>query len=224
MENQVQETQEDQEEQVDLTYHPEKVQALADLIDKAYAENGYAHDTFEALLTLWEAALYRFDAGKEEVYMEQVRRLPAAVIDLAVCGHSMLLQHFFIDRCFHDLLGPVYMQLASKWKQSGLGQFFTPWNIAIAMSEITFADQDIDRPIKVCDPCVGSGVMLLAARAVATKRHGYLAASRVQVYGQDIDRICVLMSRIQCALSDPIYMSDLMLATWGELQEAAEAS
>jgi type I restriction-modification system DNA methylase subunit len=54
------------------------------------------------------------------------------------------------------------------------------------------------QPITVCDPSVGSGVMLLAA-AEQTPRWA-LNWGLVQFYGQDIDQACVTMCRINVLL------------------------
>jgi type I restriction-modification system DNA methylase subunit len=53
-------------------------------------------------------------------------------------------------------------------------------------------------PVTVLDPCVGSGVMLLAA-AKMTPRWA-LDWSLVQFYGQDLDQTCVQMARCNCML------------------------
>jgi type I restriction-modification system DNA methylase subunit len=53
-------------------------------------------------------------------------------------------------------------------------------------------------PVTVMDPCVGSGVMLLAA-ASAIPRH-YTALGLVQYCGVDIDPLCVQMTRINTML------------------------
>jgi len=53
-------------------------------------------------------------------------------------------------------------------------------------------------PVKVCDPCVGSGIMLLAH--ASTMPAWMVQMGLVQYYGMDIDRTCVQMARINCKL------------------------
>ncbi len=53
-------------------------------------------------------------------------------------------------------------------------------------------------PITVCDPCVGSGVMLLAAASQVPAWANL--AGLVQYYGFDIDPLCVRMATINCML------------------------
>ena len=54
------------------------------------------------------------------------------------------------------------------------------------------------RPITVCDPCVGSGRMLLAAAAAYPAWMVQLGL--VQFFGADIDPVCVQMARINVVL------------------------
>jgi len=63
------------------------------------------------------------------------------------------------------------MELASRWKQASLGQYFTPWPIALMMAQMSVYDHDWEatpHPM-VNEPAVGSGVMLLAFRGVVAK-------------------------------------------------------
>jgi 2-polyprenyl-3-methyl-5-hydroxy-6-metoxy-1,4-benzoquinol methylase len=53
-------------------------------------------------------------------------------------------------------------------------------------------------PITICDPCCGSGVMLLAA---ARQFPAWAAqAGLVQLYGMDIDQMCVTMAQVNMML------------------------
>jgi hypothetical protein len=53
-------------------------------------------------------------------------------------------------------------------------------------------------PITVCDPAVGSGVMLLAAASCYPR--WVIDMGLVQFYGMDIDQTCVSMCKINCML------------------------
>lgn len=100
-----------------------------------------------------------------------------------------------------DFLGSMFMSLnlGNHWK----GQFFTPYHVCKAMSEITIGD--INESIKekgwisVNDPACGAGATLIAAantirnRKVNYQRHVLFVA-------QDIDRIAGLMCYIQLSL------------------------
>jgi len=52
--------------------------------------------------------------------------------------------------------------------------------------------------LTVCDPCVGSGVMLLAAASEIPR--WALDWGLIQFYGMDIDPTCVKMARVNCML------------------------
>lgn len=144
---------------------------------------------------------------------------------------------------WQDTIGDVYMQwgMPNKWA----GQFFTPWNIAKCMAQITMTDtlpqlhsriktaigQSVEAqalllaglciqdpaeaeqwfynrvlpaaaplvdPLTVCDPCCGSGVMLLAAASECPR--WALDWGLVRFYGMDIDQTCVSMARVNCML------------------------
>lgn len=102
-----------------------------------------------------------------------------------------------------DFLGRLYMSLdfGSRWT----GQFFTPWNVAYMMAEMTVGpDADIlkDREYaSICDPCCGAGCMLLAAAAAyADEEKNRVPQRDLLLVGQDVDRIVALMCYIQLSL------------------------
>ena len=67
---------------------------------------------------------------------------------------------------FRDILGELFMRLDVNSVQSG--QFFTPFHLAEMMARMQFDPDAFKRLVElkgvvtVCDPAVGSGVMLLA--------------------------------------------------------------
>ena len=98
---------------------------------------------------------------------------------------------------FQDLLGSVYMEIASSHKASVMGQFFTPGNISMMMAEMILADMDIEREgQRIGDPTCGSGIMILkAAKKFGDKRH-------LQWFvGADLDRICCKMCAVNMGLN-----------------------
>jgi len=100
-----------------------------------------------------------------------------------------------------DFLGEMYMslELGSKWN----GQFFTPYDVSRMMAEINFGDckEQVENKgwISVCDPCVGSGAMLIAAANVAKSKNVNYQNS-ILFAGQDIDRVVAMMAYIQISL------------------------
>ena len=122
---------------------------------------------------------------------------------------------------YRDVIGDVYMRLNAA--KSRAGQYFTPWNLARMIADMTIADGErrvMERllhgnplwlllsgkdpapvpfePVTVHDPACGSGALLLAA---ATRFPRWmLTRGLVQFSGVDIDATCVTMARINMRL------------------------
>lgn len=75
------------------------------------------------------------------------------------------------------------------------------------MARMQFDQQDFERivaengVVTVCDPAVGSGVMLLAYAKVVHDELGRAGVSRLRLYGSDMDHRCVWMCRIQLRIN-----------------------
>lgn len=100
-----------------------------------------------------------------------------------------------------DFLGRMYMQLelGNHWK----GQFFTPYNVCKAMSEIMIGNMSEEIEcrgyVSICDPACGAGATLIAA--VNTLKHQREDFQHhVLFVGQDVDRVVAQMCYIQLAL------------------------
>lgn len=106
---------------------------------------------------------------------------------------------------FRDILGELFMRLDVNSVRAG--QFMTPWSIAIMMAQINFDPETFKRLVEekgevtICDPAVGSGVMLLAYARVVYDEFGRWGADKLRLYGQDIDLRCVNMCRIQLRMN-----------------------
>jgi len=106
---------------------------------------------------------------------------------------------------FRDILGTLFMRLDVK--SAAAGQYFTCYSVAEMMARMTF-DRDVfletirERgSVSVCDPAVGSGVMLLAFAKVVHDAFGRDGTDRLRLYGNDIDVRCVNMCRIQLRMN-----------------------
>ena len=90
-----------------------------------------------------------------------------------------------------DALGTVYEYLASQYKKSWLGQFFTPPDLCDLMTRVT-ADPE-NRPMgkRINDPSCGSGRTLLSFNAY---NPGNL------LYGEDLDPVCAKMTALNMAI------------------------
>lgn len=99
---------------------------------------------------------------------------------------------------FTELLGAVYMDLASHGHRQGMGQFFTPPHICKLMAQINLGDCDVGKqvkPIRIMEPCAGSGSMLLAMCEVILESGGKLPDYHLTAI--DLDVSCVKMTTVQ---------------------------
>lgn len=109
------------------------------------------------------------------------------------------------DDPFRDILGELFMRLDVKSTRAG--QYFTPWDIAEMMARMQFDRAVFEQQVQengivtVCDPAVGSGVMLLAFAKVVHDELGRWGTGKLRLYGQDIDLRCVNMCRIQLRMN-----------------------
>lgn len=110
---------------------------------------------------------------------------------------------------FDDVLGPVYMELASHGNRAQFAQFFTPMPVALMMAKMSLgspARKDGGDLIRVIDPACGSGVMMLAAAQEVFYGQGADALLRYSLTGVDLDRTCAKMMATQfmanCSIHD----------------------
>lgn len=145
---------------------------------------------FDDLLTIFICCLAR--QTQEELYFKVIKDYTKD--DLQIFA-QMMAELFLIygknemldDWC--DPLGEYYEELASNYKKSSFGQFFTPKTICDFMAQITVNKNDFGNKINDC--AAGSGRTLLAANKVC-KGNYYIA--------QDLDHICVKMCCINMAM------------------------
>ena len=102
-----------------------------------------------------------------------------------------------------DFLGNLYMSLdfGDSWR----GQYFTPWNVAYMMAEMTVGNglkpTDGRDYVSVCDPCCGAGALLIAMAAAYRRNYpGRSYQQEVLFAAQDIDRTVALMCFVQLSL------------------------
>lgn len=110
---------------------------------------------------------------------------------------------------FHDLLGPLYMEIGSRGGRQQLGQFFTPWPIASMMARMTMGGRPSEtvpgRLLNVCDPAVGSGVMMLSFAEVVLEAWGPDELRLVSVTGCDLDGYCARMFPVQAMVNCAVH-------------------
>lgn len=113
---------------------------------------------------------------------------------------------------FEDVLGEVYMELASQWKQKSLGQFFTPWPVSSMMARMIIGNElelSEDRLRRIIDPCCGGGIMLLAAAHHIMTLHNPEALRSISLTGIDLDRICARLTPCHLLANCYVHQVDL---------------
>ena len=122
----------------------------------------------------------------------------------------------------YDILGSVFhgLELHNKYK----GQFFTPFHICKFMGELTLGDlinEKIYREnyISVCEPCVGSGALVLGFASEMHAR-GMNYQRELCVTACDIDIKCVHMAYLKLGLfgipAKIIHGNSLTNEVWSE--------
>jgi hypothetical protein len=107
----------------------------------------------------------------------------------------------------HEVADTVHERIKEAIAKDPLAQAMTLAGIALPESEngvkyflekVFPSCMEHYKPVTVCDPTVGSGVMLLAVASTLPQwmvHYGF-----VQFYGMDLDEICVKMAKINCLL------------------------
>jgi hypothetical protein len=91
----------------------------------------------------------------------------------------------------HDLLGDIYMEIATNYDSKSMGQFFTPIPVCDAMAKMAVGENN-DKPVSVADPACGSSRNLISAAKVVHADSFF--------HGIDLDTVCVRMSAINCCM------------------------
>lgn len=203
--------------------HQQHVQRITAALDA-----GYRHSPGEMLrwmlssiMTLW--GLPDWDKPPAEMEAQIATAIDAYADAVAGCEP------------FEDILGPAYMTMASSGRKDQLGQFFTPWPIAMMMAAMVGHDSGPlpeDRLLTACDPCSGSGVMMLALCNQVLRTQGPSALRCWSITCCDLDSICAAMSTVQLLsnanlhdvqLGEVLVLRGNSLAPWDGLDVVAHA-
>ncbi len=140
---------------------------------------------------------------REAQYLEIVGRHDPATVEYA----TQLLGEMILQASdgYKDMVGQLYMDLDISNRHSG--QFFTPYNLSRLTARMAFDRGDFDKAIaekgyvSVSEPTCGSGGMIVAMADVM-KSEGYHPSVHLIAVAQDIDRMCVNMTYLNCAIYD----------------------
>ena len=162
-----------------------ELKPLAELMDSVSA-HGY-NDIFTDWID-YMIACFRFDGDAE--LAEQLKRKYGKhypVFDEMLREYMNVCNSEIGRKEWYDGLGIIYETIASRWKSSAMGQFFTPPSIVDLMVMINPSGQEIGTGKTVSDPTCGSGRLLISHHAHAPGNYQY---------GQDLDPICAKMTAI----------------------------
>lgn len=176
-------------------FYPGTSQLLT-LLDEAARRSAVSRGhAFEDFLHMTVCALS--GGAMEEQYLAVVQKHSNGERGQRGCDTMAMLLGTLVDQMedtrdeIRDVLGDLF-QGAVTYNEAG--QFLTPEPLCRLMAGLTVDDlsaEEVSEKKSVCDPCCGSGRMLLAV--AETHRHW-------EFVGQDIDLRCVRMTAINLAL------------------------
>lgn len=168
------------------------------LVDAWLAHLASTDDPLHTLALMWKT--YQTEAPWLEDYLgpltnwmdgatpdraERVRRCAGAFHD--VDFHATVEAEPYCG----DILGPLYLELRSRYDRKRTGAFYTPMNVALMMGMMTSPEEGKS----VFDPCCGSGAMLVGA-ARAMRKAGRNPANCLWA-ANDIDPMAVALCGVQ---------------------------
>lgn len=191
---------------------PPQAQTGREII-KAIKKLGYGHSTWEVFqdflavsaISISNCVDWGPQKEREAEYMEIINRYApdeqkelAAILGLLVEE----TEHLYQTKGLYDVLGGVFhgLELHNKYH----GQFFTPFHICEFIGQVTVSEEmneTIEKQgyISLCEPCVGSGGLVLGF-AEAMRKNNLNYQQQLCVTACDIDIKCVHMAYLQLSL------------------------
>ncbi|MHB8089011.1 MAG: N-6 DNA methylase [Anaerolineaceae bacterium] len=171
----------------------EKLRSRYDKKDFEYFTEAFAHlmgSTSEWQDALGEAFMLSFASNARAGQFFTPFHVSQLMSKLTFGDIEAQLRHKLYEACGGDMM--LQMQVTAGYMKSGTEQY--KYFIETLLPQLI----DKIEPIKVCDPCIGSGGMILAV-ASETPRWA-LDSCLVTFYGQDIDLRCIKMCKINLLL------------------------
>ena len=155
----------------------------ADELTTRILKSNHAHRPHECFQWLVARQLERFGVIAAEVPKQ---------ITAEVDGLCQIYDEAVHDDPWNDILGNVYMSIASNGCGEVFGQYFTPFPIAQLMARSLLGEppgnqNTTDTLIKVLEPACGSGVMLLAFAQCVIDNFGRTALRAYSFTAVDLD-------------------------------------
>ena len=155
-----------------------------------------------AACAISNAVDHRYAEQRETRYMEIVKKYSDQEADIFPTLFGLVVSGMEEDPD-QDFLGELYMTL--ELGNSHAGQFFTPYDVCVAMTKVTMEENNvrafIDKQgyISINDPACGAGATLVSA-ANTLRSMGINYQQCALFIGQDIDYTVGLMCYIQLSL------------------------
>lgn len=167
-----------------------ELHSLAELMDKTAGPYGY-NEIFADWIDYMVACFSTDGDPKLAKHLQEKYTDCYAVFDRMLKEYLYIMEAQTKRHEWYDGLGIIYEAIASRWKSSKMGQFFTPPSIVDLMVAINTTGQEIGKGKTVNDPTCGSGRLLIA-------HHAAYPGNRQ--YGQDLDPICAKMTAVNMLL------------------------
>ncbi len=116
---------------------------------------------------------------------------------------------------FEDVLGAVHAELLGRFGGNGLGQHFTPPDLADLLGAIGadhFKRHPLQGVIWICEPCCGAGSLVLAQIRQLIKVNGRDITGRLALECNDIDSLCSAMTALQLLANQFLHVLHLAKA------------
>jgi len=138
--------------------------------------------------------------GRDKEYMALIKDMDKEKL-MDYCKAFGVLSGFFLDGYYDDVLGQYY---ADRYRATSNGFYPTPFNVSLMMAKML----GVNKEDTVCDPCVGSGSLLLATKYVIHEEHGWMESCHFipKMYGVDIGSVQVKMCKLQMYMTNYLYM------------------
>lgn len=167
---------------------PGELKEFARVFDKLCSRHGDYGRCFSDFIDLWTGGMLVYgDPELADRMKKQYGKDYELFFDLQREMIFAYNRKIYNDGCWYDGFGLFYETIASRYKSSYLGQFFTPASISNLMAELT---QPKDAKT-VMDCCSGSGRLMLSAKIICPT---------AKFYACDVDPVCAKMTALNMAL------------------------
>ncbi|WP_216322970.1 N-6 DNA methylase [Deinococcus aestuarii] len=157
---------------------------------------GRHSDVFRDLVTL--AACVCSSGQREDEYRRTAAKFTPEELN-GLCEAFGDLMCLKLADPFLDLFGATYMERLSKHARQHLGEVYTPSSVALLMTKLVMHPPEPGETLKVAEPAVGSGTLILAA-AQALEDLG-VSRLHMQVMDTDLNPFAVDMALVNLGLA-----------------------